>query len=58
MRHARAEVTTHMADLTGYSLADLRDSEDPVLLRSVVLVTGHTECRRTGLLQNQVPDTQ
>lgn len=56
MRHARGEVTTHMVDLTGYPLTDLRDSDDPVLLRSLVLVTGRTECSRTGVLQNQVPD--
>jgi FXSXX-COOH protein len=56
MRHARGEVTTHMVDLTGCPLADLRDSDDPVLLRSLVQVTERTECSRTGVLQNQVPD--
>jgi FXSXX-COOH protein len=45
-----------MADLTGLSLAELRCSDDPVLLRSLQLVTGRTECSRTGVLQNQAPD--
>ena len=56
MRQARGEVTTSMADLTGLSLAELRSSDDPVLLRSLQLVTGRTECSRTGVLQNQAPD--
>ena len=56
MRYARGEVTTHMVDLTGYSLAELRESEDPVLLRSVVRVADRTECSRTGVLQNQAPE--
>jgi hypothetical protein len=56
MRQARGEVTTHLVDLTGLSLFELRSSDDPVLLRSLLLVAGRTECSRTGVLQNQAPD--
>lgn len=56
MRQARGEVTTYMVDLTGVSLAELSRSDDPVLLRSLQLVAGRTECSRTGVLQNQAPN--
>jgi hypothetical protein len=56
MRQARGEVTTNLVDLTGLSLFELRSSDDPVLLRSLLLVAGHTECSRTDVLQNQAPD--
>ena len=56
MRQARGEVTTHMVDLTGMSLAELSRSDDPVLLRSLLLVADRTECSRTGVLQNQAPN--
>jgi len=56
MRHVRGEVTTDLADLTGLSLPELRSSDDPVLLRSLRLFAGRTECNRTGVLQNQAPD--
>jgi hypothetical protein len=55
MPRARAEVTTNMVDLTGLSLIELRSSDDPVLLRSLLLVADRTECSRTGVLQNQAP---
>jgi hypothetical protein len=58
MRQARGEVTTNLVDLTRLSLAELRRSDDPVLLRSLVLVAGRTECSRTGVLQNQAPNGQ
>jgi FXSXX-COOH protein len=53
MRRARGEVTTTMVDLSRLSLAELRGSEDPALLRSIQLVAGRTECSRTCVLQNQ-----
>jgi hypothetical protein len=56
MRQARGAVTTRLVDLTKLSLAELRRSEDPVLLRSVLLVTARAECSRIGVLQNQAPD--
>lgn len=56
MRHARGEVTTTMADLSEFSLAELRSSDDPVLLRSLAVVVRRMECSRTGVLQNQVPE--
>ncbi len=56
MRQARGEVTTNMVDLSRLSLAELRSSDDPVLLRSLRLVAGRTECSRTGVLQNQAPE--
>ena len=45
-----------MVDLSRLSLAELRSSEDPVLLRSLRLVAGRTECSHTGVLQNQAPE--
>ena len=56
MLRARGEVTTDLVDLTRLSLAELRGSNDPVLLRSLLVVTGRTECNRIGVLQNQAPD--
>jgi hypothetical protein len=44
-----------MVDLTGLSMAELRLSEDPLLRRSVALITVRAECSRTGVLQNQAP---
>ncbi|SFW79233.1 hypothetical protein [Amycolatopsis australiensis] len=58
MGQARGEVTTSMVDLSAFSLADLRDSDDPALLRSLRLVAGRAECSRTGVLQNQAPDAR
>ncbi|MFF1608292.1 hypothetical protein ACFVYA_10970 [Amycolatopsis sp. NPDC058278] len=55
MRRARGEVTTSMVDLSRLSLAELRSSADPVLLRSIRLVAGRTACSRTGVLDNQAP---
>lgn len=56
MRHVRGEVTTNVVDLTRLSLTELRSSDDPVLLRSLVLLASRAECNRTGVLQNQVPE--
>jgi hypothetical protein len=58
MRHVRGEVATDMVDLTSLSLTELRSSDDPVLLRSLLLISGRVECNRTGVLQNQAPDKQ
>jgi hypothetical protein len=55
MRQSRGEVTTNLVDLTRLSLAELRSSSDPVLLRSLLLVAGRAECSRIGVLQNQAP---
>ena len=56
MRQVKGEVTTSVVDLTGLSLAELRRSDDPALLRSLQRVTGHAECGGTGVLQNQAPE--
>lgn len=56
MGHARGDLTTNVVDLTELSLAELRGSDDPVLLRSLTLVVGRMECSRMGVLQNQVLD--
>lgn len=56
MRQARGEVTTNMVDLTGFSLAELYSSDDPVLGRSLLMITDRVECDRTGVLQNQASD--
>jgi len=56
MPQVRGEVTSNMVDLSRLSLIELRTSEDPVLLRSLRLVVGHTECSHTGVLQNQAPN--
>lgn len=56
MRGTMGEVTTRLVDLTSLSLAELRSSNDPVLLRSLELIAGCTECSSTGVLQNQAPD--
>jgi FXSXX-COOH protein len=58
MGQARGEVSTNTMDLSAVSLSDLRDSDDPALLRSLRLVVGRTECGRTGVLQNQAPDAR
>jgi hypothetical protein len=55
MPRATAEVTTKVVDLTMVSLIELRSSDDPALLRSLQLVTSHTESSRLGVLQNQAP---
>jgi hypothetical protein len=56
MTHARGEVTTGMVDLNQVSLAELRSSDDPVLVRSLAVVVGRMECHRTEVLQNQAPE--
>jgi hypothetical protein len=56
MTHVRGEVTTNMVDLADLSLAELSGSDDPVLLRSLVMMVKRLECSRTGVLQNQVLD--
>jgi FXSXX-COOH protein len=58
MGQARGEITTRMVDLSSFSLAELRESEDPALLRSLRKLTGRAECGRTGVLQNQAPETR
>lgn len=56
MRQARDEVTTPMVDLTRMSLAELHRSDDPMLLRSLLLVADRTERSRTCVFQNQAPN--
>ncbi len=51
-----SDVATDVVDLTGLSLAELRSSDDPVLVRSLALLTGRAECGQTGVLQNQILD--
>jgi hypothetical protein len=53
MERALGEVTTNVVDLSGMSLDDLRYSDDPVLARSLQLLSGRAKCSQTGLLQNQ-----
>ncbi len=48
--------TADVVDLTGVSLAELRSSDDPVLVRSLALLTWRAECGQTGVLQNQILD--
>ena len=48
------EVATNVVDVTGWSLEDLRSSDDPSLLQSVHVLTGRAQCSTTGVLQNQV----
>jgi hypothetical protein len=56
MGHAAGEVTTNVVDLTELSLAELRSSDDPVLLRSLTLVVDHLRCSGMGVLENQILD--
>jgi hypothetical protein len=56
MGQARGEVTTNLVDLTGLSLDELRRSDDPVLLESLVLVADRADGNHPGVLQNQNPD--
>ncbi|MFJ9786252.1 hypothetical protein ACIRSS_42245 [Amycolatopsis sp. NPDC101161] len=51
----QGEPATNVVDLSRISLAKLRYSDDPALLRSLDLVAGRTECGRSAVLQNQAP---
>jgi len=53
MERALGEVATNVADLSALSLDELRYSDDPVLARSLQLLSGRAKCSQTGVLQNQ-----
>lgn len=53
MERAMGEVATNVVDLSGLSLDDLRYSADPVLARSLQMLSRRASCSRTGVLQNQ-----
>lgn len=53
MERALGEVATNVVDLSGLSLDELRYSDDPVLARSLQLLSGRAMCSQTGVLQNQ-----
>lgn len=46
-------VTTRVVDVTGFSLEELRTSEDPGLAQSIKALT-RRPCNHAGVLQNQV----
>lgn len=53
---SRSDVATDVVDLTRLSLAELRSSDDPALVRSLALVSGRAACGQTGVLQNEILD--
>lgn len=53
MERALGEVDTNVLDLSGMSLDELRFSDDPMLARSLQLLSGRAMCSKTGVLQNE-----
>ena len=54
MKLVPGEVATDVVDVTGLSLEEIRNSDDPAFVQSVALLGRRAPCSQTGLLQNDL----